>query len=935
MIKLIVNLYFLFNIGIVYGFEIKHVDFSCTSRTSCHELEDAFKSLSRKYIDVTHFKNLVKIYIANNGIKKISYEVKKINSSNHLYIKASQRERILFVDDAHFSGEYVIEIPTILPIKKNDYFDLKKNQSTIDLISEIARERGFPYAKVTVSTRHNKKGVSLYTKINLGRPVLVDDISLLSKSKYIKKIMNKRFRLFKDNPFDLQQIKAEIEKTKKLLIQYGYYLSNISIKYKRSGDDRVIVYIEIKDVRNYTFYFDENLFFPVDNLKKTMSSAFVGYRRELDINGATQVIKEHYEKYGFLQSSIDVKKHAVVDSNGEDAILYKFRIAEKKRKKISEILIQGNDFFDSQEIIESYYLSAPSQTLENYYDLNYYEQFVEYLKEKYIAAGFVSVFVDRPDVRETDGESSVLFRVKEGLRTDINKLEIIGIPVTAKFEILELIENKEHKHFNPIAFQSDLQIITKYLHNKGYYFAEISNIQDTDLVSYNDDNTAVDIKIDLNTGLKLYTNEIIIIGNTKTRKILINREISIAKGDLLTNKKIEESQTNLLSLGLFSSVQIKPVSQTATKTDVLIFVREKDFGVIELAPGVRSDLGFKMSAAINYNNIDGMNKRISFKGTINKRFELGSLDTRRRSESSSLAEYDTIAKFAEDHIFYSDIDFTTTLSKSRKRFYAFDADIQKVAFGISEDFTSWFSMGLRYQLETISQFDATVEKEHGHFKIGSFTPSMTFDFRDNAINSTKGALFSFSCEFANPNFGSQDNSETVIDYYKLVNRNRFYIPLSDRATFAISTAYGIQENKSTDIGSDGSTEGQIPGIKVFRLTGADIVRGYEDSEINRLISKEDISEVDVGNRAYMVNIKLEPRFYLSDSTMLGVFYDAGRVFVDEFDSSQLRSSVGLSFKYLTPVGSLDFDYGIKLLREENDRGTLDSPGRLHVSIGFF
>jgi outer membrane protein insertion porin family len=115
----------------------------------------------------------------------------------------------------------------------------------------------------------------------------------------------------------------------------------------------------------------------------------------------------------------------------------------------------------------------------------------------------------------------------------------------------------------------------------------------------------------------------------------------------------------------------------------------------------------------------------------------------------------------------------------------------------------------------------------------------------------------------------------------------------------------------------------------------DNVRGYEDNEINRLVSGEDTSEARVDDKAYMINLKIEPRVFLSDSTMLGIFYDAGRVFVDEYDLSRLRSSVGFSFKYLTPVGSLDFDYGIKLLRKRDSDGRLESPGRLHVSIGFF
>ena len=130
-------------------------------------------------------------------------------------------------------------------------------------------------------------------------------------------------------------------------------------------------------------------------------------------------------------------------------------------------------------------------------------------------------------------------------------------------------------------------------------------------------------------------------------------------------------------------------------------------------------------------------------------------------------------------------------------------------------------------------------------------------------------------------------------------------------------------------------DGYIPNIKVFRLNGVDVVRGYEDDEINRLPSGKPISEVQVDEKAYMAVLKLEPRFFLSDSSMFGLFYDTGRVFVGDYDTSQLRSSVGFTFKYLTPVGSLDFDYGIKLLRKRDEDGSLESPGRLHLSIGFF
>ena len=172
-----------------------------------------------------------------------------------------------------------------------------------------------------------------------------------------------------------------------------------------------------------------------------------------------------------------------------------------------------------------------------------------------------------------------------------------------------------------------------------------------------------------------------------------------------------------------------------------------------------------------------------------------------------------------------------------------------------------------------------------------------------------------------------------------MSRNRFYIPLKF-GTIAVSMVAGTQKNlATTEVQRDGvtQTEGYIPNIKVFRLTGMDIVRGYTDEEINRVPgqAKDDISEIKIDDRAYLANFKIEPRYFINDALMAGVFYDAGRVFVNQVNLGQLRDSVGVSFKILTPVGTLDFDYGIKLLRERNKNGSLEDPGRFHVSIGFF
>jgi outer membrane protein insertion porin family len=130
-------------------------------------------------------------------------------------------------------------------------------------------------------------------------------------------------------------------------------------------------------------------------------------------------------------------------------------------------------------------------------------------------------------------------------------------------------------------------------------------------------------------------------------------------------------------------------------------------------------------------------------------------------------------------------------------------------------------------------------------------------------------------------------------------------------------------------------QGNIPSIKVFRLNGIDSVRGYYDDEINVLENGEDISDLVIDESAYFVNFKFEPRYTLDDNTMLGIFFDAGRLFVNHFKPLKVRTSIGLSFKYLTPVGSLNFDYGVKTERRVMLDNRKERFGRFHLTIGVF
>jgi outer membrane protein insertion porin family len=384
---------------------------------------------------------------------------------------------------------------------------------------------------------------------------------------------------------------------------------------------------------------------------------------------------------------------------------------------------------------------------------------------------------------------------------------------------------------------------------------------------------------------------------------------------------------------------MKHVNKSNASTDLIVKVTERDYGLVEFAPGFRTDLGAKLTATASYLNIGGMNRAITLRSQVNQRLNYQTFDPRRRKQRRQLVEHNETLTYTQGDIFNTQINSSTGLSYQYKRFYSFDAEIFRVNNTFTRDISTRLSSSVRYQYEAITQSDATELRDNGSFKIGAITPSLTYDLRNSQVNPLKGAFFNLSCEFANPYFLSQKESDLTINYYKLVSRNRFYIPYKF-GTVAISMVAGLQENLANEkitVNGVEQTAGYIPNIKVFRLTGMDIVRGFNDEEINRVPGedKSDVSQVKVEQKAYLANLKFEPRYFINDTLMAGVFYDAGRVFVNQVNMGQLRDSVGVTFKILTPVGTLDFDYGIKLLRERNKDGSLEDPGRFHVSIGFF
>lgn len=940
MMYLLLILAFVSSLFAASSFNLDKVNVECPASLDCTQRTARFQTLAGEYRSLVHLKDTLRVMVSDGGYQSFSYVLEEADNKRTLLIRFKLKPVIQEINQGFLDRNIEYDPSQLISLREGDFFESQKLKENIEVMKERLDAMGFPNNSSSFEVIEKDNNVRINIVITVGTPRIFKSVRSNSKSPYVRKYLTRKFLNLYNKPFDLNRFKGYLDDAQKELFSYGYYLIGLDFN-PVVKDNRVTLDIQVTNDQIFAFDFKNLHQEHRDVVHELVVDLFRKYKRPMSEATLRSALREHYQNKALLNAKIRIETSQYLNNEKETVSLYRIFFDEKEKTRLVKVNFIGNSYYSRRKLQKMFDKEAFELASLKYYDSEYFSYFQEYLKNNYIEKGFVQVKIPDPVVtlEQDKSTSTVDYSITEGTRAYVRKITFEGIPEELEDKILSTLNNKVGKPFNPITMVEDIKKVSNFLQEQGFYYAEVLNTNDAELVQYSKSGADVDVKFKANTGPLVRLNRVLYLGNDKTRKKVLSKKIFIKEGETITPSKTRDIEAALSATGLFNTVSVTPLrhnSQNAL-TDLLVKVTEREYGLIEVAPGYRTDLGIKLTGTIQYQNIGGMNRYVQLQSQINQRLNYSTLDPERRKDVSSLLEHNTTITYNEGDIFDTMINGAASLGYQRRRFYTFDADIKRVNGTLTRDLTKRVSTSLTYQYEDIAQFNATQEIDEGKFRIGAITPSITYDLRNSQINPLKGAFFNLSMEFANPYFLSQKEDDLTINYYKLISRNRFYIPFKN-GTVAISMVGGVQENLARDITTvDGvnQTKGYIPNIKVFRLAGMDIIRGYTDQEMNMLPSGKDVTEVRVDNKAYLANLKVEPRYFLNDSLMAGVFYDAGRVFVDRVDLGELRDSVGVTFKVVTPVGTLDFDYGIKLLRKRDANGSLESPGRFHVSIGFF
>lgn len=956
-----------FSESIMASFDINEVSVVCEDSIVCQRFKKSFGRLAGVYESKEHFQSIIKEYLQDVGYESLNFTLSGENSKQKLTLQIKPKKLVKQVVVFLNGLKDTINLTDILLTKVETYLNEDFiNNDLLQLRNKLS-QLGYSNASSEYEIEDLRKDeIKVIFKAKFQGTNNIVQSTYACNNKFIKRILKNNFDIYQGRPYVRDFIQQELSILKKILLEQGYYQLDVTLDTKINTKG-VLLNFDCKNEHQITIQFnDADQYLRWENIYTEVRALLTKIDKQFLVKELTQYFEKKYESIG-RKATVKIVELAEAIDPVDLKFKYSINVTSGVRTKLKEILFRGNSSLSHAELEKLYYKNASDLAKNNYVDENYYKQFIEILKKEYYYQGLLtcnSFYLLRDENKvsnhvdiipqeahpATYPVKTLIFDINEGVRSFISEFKVKGLEQNPEYEIVknEVFAMQGGTPFNPIRFENDLNIFLQRLKDEGHFDAHY--IDDNEpLVRYERSAQQVFISINIYLGPKYKIGNLYIVGLDKTKESILTRKIRLKRGADLTTQVLESIQSHLANLALFKTYEVKVLDfvNDGSYRDIIVHVEEKDFGALELTPGYRTDLGLRLAGKLIYNNLFGQNHSASVETEVNNRLSHTNLDPSRSSNLGSMLEYQVKFNYTIPDIFKSYWDFNTSLSSARRRLYSFDAEIQRFTNTFTHDFTSALNFSLRQQLEIISQFNAVQTINEGDFRIGSLTPSVTFDKRNNTAYATKGYLLNLSYELAKPEFLSSESNGYEIDFYRLITRNRFYVPFSSDFGMAFSITMGMQENLKNDplLDSLGNQQrdadgialkkGFIPSIKVFRLSGIDTVRGFSEEEINRLPSGKDITTVLIQDRVYLTNFKVEPRYKWSDQIVLGAFWDAGKIQVDDFDMTDVRSSVGLSFKYLTPVGTLDLDYGMKLLRKQYPDGTIESPGRIHISIGFF
>jgi|GEM_PF-2611811 len=582
------------------------------------------------------------------------------------------------------------------------------------------------------------------------------------------------------------------------------------------------------------------------------------------------------------------------------------------KREIGKITIQGNEHISSGTIKEAIFTKTSHWWNRQYFEMELFKDDLRAIITLYNNRGYLDAEISTWDtIHVNTDEVDITITVKEGVQSRVGDISFQGNRVFTDVRLFKEIQIASGKPFSFLSLsRSTWNIINAYA-NAGYLNARTEPKLETN-------ENIISVNFLIEEGSPIYVDTVIIQGNEKTKPRVVERELRIEQGQLLTHQQIIKSQKNLYKTGIFNSVAITPALDTTGSQfhDVYIRLREAKTGELNVGFGYGSRERVRTSAELLQANINGTGQRIGV-GTKLSRAEF-------RAEALYTAPYFILWGIRLDNTLYYRREGEPHMIASppvRTQLgilgvysapnyivnrIGTEATIGKDFFQISR-----LSSTAKIENNYYSEINIPSLEDTADSRIRSISVTYTRDSRKNLFNTSTGSFAKISGLVAGSIFAGTNS------FFRLTGDYTKWYPYRPWLTLAINFSTGT-------LFEIGEPQG-IPIYERFYAGGDQSVRGYRERELSP--TTEDGKPIGGKMKAVF---RAESRFKVYKGLHLAVFYDSGKAWseVQFANLETLRSGVGIGLRYETPIGVARLDYGIKI----NRRGE-ETPGQFHLTLG--
>ncbi len=893
-----------------------------------------------------------------------------------------------------------------LGLKPQDELDPSSLPDRRRAIARALERAGYrrPAIGLALKDPDDAGGSVVLVRVDEGAPTRIHNIVLLGELRRPSWRVRERLGLSEGDVLDLDRVEESIKQLALDYKADGYFSAVVkiedAIEIQGTEPPEADLLLSINTGPKITVAFSGNHEVPLSELKAAADSL-----RETGIGpGALAEAQERilgiYERRGHFKARVEAKLKTSPDGVRAEVL---FRLDEGPIGRVVRLEFPGNHVLDDDllrqtvvRVVEESLAAdldrpasdpevidlvvgagsippkrrwvqphGPDPDPETIYFERAYRAAEDAIADQFRASGYPNVEVLPPKIEVLPGGSRLVVRmeVKPGVRWQIGALALSGNDGLSGPELLEIADLEPGQPLSFAKVEASRRAILAYYRNHGHLYARVdeqiravgarSDVVRTASASalpgLCEEATAsgaeacdVELAYAIREGPEVHARGIVIRGVQSTRRALVEGELTIAPGEVLRESDLVESQRNLLRLGVFRRVTVKPIDEEAeaAEKDVLVEVKEAKQSSFEIGGGLSTEEGVRIFATYTHSNLLGSALRFQANAKANVQpFTLLYNESVRPAIETFYSErplefllaaglayprilalprgfsagLDVTIVRNNDPAFAEDTrTVTTTLDYSgfRPKLLGQDRQITlqlRISFAWADLLCNPALPARGIALCGASSMDPSRRIEGTTFYTG-LRPGLSVDFRDDALNPRLGIYAEIQPEIL---AGLNSDSPTHLNLRAKING---YLPVLSRASIAISFVLWEIFPLSEAV--------PIPVNRRFFAGGRSTIRGYPEQTLYPRDVDRGSDPVGLSpGGLLMVALKSELRFPLVGSLDGTLFYDIGDLFEKPGNfviDKNTRQGLGFGIRYATPIGPLLLDIAFPLVRGDDE-----------------